>query len=128
MNEYITIFNFERLSKQELFDMSAKHLLQTRRRSTSNNTDACVYSGSGCGAAPFIRATMHSTADYYGSWHGLCSVRKAPTHECDFVQQLQDAHDGADDGDSFITTWKPRMIKLAQKFDLSTAVLDADKD
>lgn len=126
--DYYTIPNFTNMTKQELFDMSARHILTTRQ--ASRNADgACIYGGSGCGAAPFLREEVHADADKYTtSWGQLRYKEVVPEHECEFVSSLQRAHDQAACWtDSFVNRWKESMVRVAAAHKLSTDVIDHDK-
>lgn len=88
------IDGFENMTKQQLLDLSVAHLLGTRKPGVRENTSACVYSGSGCGAAPFIKEAFRGEADREGSWEGV-SAAFGSHHEMDFIMALQRAHDDA---------------------------------
>lgn len=135
----ITIDNLDNLSKQELFDMSAHHILSTRLKSFNISTRTCSYSGFGCGAAPFLKSDYRELADSFGSWDSLvgCSwdgsigISSARTstrnftisgHEHRFIRELQRCHDNAPE-ENFISEWTWKMRVLAEEYQLNSKVL-----
>lgn len=121
---YVTIPGFVKLSRQEIFDISAKHILSTKTKSVDGGT--CMYSGTGCAAAPFILPEHRADCDKQGdatSWSGLVSARLVPRHEAGLVQRLQSCHDSAPSGDAFMAGWRQRMLDLAKYAGLSDQVL-----
>ena len=123
MSRYITIDGFESLTKQQMFDMSAKHVLANGRRST--NDGGCVYSGIGCAAAPFIKLEYREDADRAeagSSWPFLCSADFVPGHNSGLVTAMQKCHDSAD-SNGFVEDFKKRMLEVAKWYNLSADVL-----
>lgn len=134
----------EVLTHQQVFDKSARHLMQQKRRSVMLRTDdiyeereICAYRGQNnlmCAIGPFIPDEKYTTAlegfgvwaffDDYGPERDLknCFVGLADEH-LDLLNELQDAHD-------FEENWTDAGInvdvlrKVATYFDLSPAVLD----
>ena len=145
MSKYITIDGFESLTKQQMFDISAKHILSTGRPSyvnDSNGVHGCVYRGSGCAAAPFIREEERKKADqpkaYYGTkypysgWNDLASNNLVPRHHQDLVTDFQICHDT--DASKVVTVehqaiwlsnWKAAMLRVAKRHDLDPSILDS---
>lgn len=130
MNKYITIDGFEKLTKQEMFDISAKHILSTRTKSTASGGFPCEYAGRGCAAAPFIKMDMRSYADtiqgFYANssaWLDLMGEKLVPMHEASFVAALQKCHDKAD-SNLFMEEFICSMRYLARRFDLNTYVFE----
>lgn len=134
---YLTIDGFEKLTQQEIFDMSVAHIASTRKKSVrlveaDGETGArCVYSGSGCGAAPFLRPECRKEADDIydsewasASWSGLRGARLVPEHQMALVAYLQRCHDTSSE-DRFVAEWKEKMQVAASEFSLSTEKLDA---
>lgn len=129
MSKYITIEGFEKLSKQQMFDMSVKHIAKTRKKSikgASPWTSTCSYSGIGCAAAPFIRPELRESAEW-SSWRALSRDGRVPLHHEDLVQALQHCHDGART-EHFVSEWKLHMKQLAVHENLSTEKLDCVPD
>lgn len=133
MSKFITIEGFEKLSKQELFDMAAKHVLKNGEPSLDSNGAVCLYGGIGCAAAPFIKQGEHNTADKgneHGetSWKSLFMADLVPEHFADFVMHLQGCHDSwtcADkDSTTFVQHFKTRMGILGQAEGLDISVLN----
>ena len=123
MTQYITIEGFESLTKQQMFDMSAKHVLANGRRST--NDGGCVYSGIGCAAAPFIKPEYREDADRVeagSSWPFLCSANLVPGHNSGLVTAIQKCHDSAGSA-CFVGDIKKRMLEVAEWYNLSADVL-----
>lgn len=129
---YITIDDFEQLTLQQLFDISAKHILSTGKKSfvkrqLGESGSSCTYSGSGCAAAPFIRPECREEADKNTdgtSWAMLRHSRLVPEKHTSLVSDLQSCHDNNSEGTSFITDWKLSMTNIARKWDLNTDVLN----
>ena len=122
---FLTIDGFEKLSKQQLFDMSVAHIGATRQKCT-DNSGACMYQGIGCAAAPFLQETLRRRADGLGSWNFLAERLAVPEHEVDFITNMQRCHDNADN-DEFMKSWSEAMRRLAQVNGVSTEKLDAIK-
>ena len=129
-NKYITIDGFESLTKQQMFDISAKHILGTGKCSL-NSAGTCSYAGSGCAAAPFIKPEYRDKADNYGtspagtSWHDLVEGGYAPAHEQKFVTDLQLSHDShaAQHAPQFLDNYRYDMKFLGKEHGLDISVL-----
>ena len=138
MSRFITIEGFEKLSKQELFDMSVAHIAKTRQKSMKTvvisggvgSYKCCSYAGSGCAAACFIKPEYRemagglSNGDTAG-WYTVLEAGRAPAHEESLISGMQGAHDDARDGYAFLSEWKENMRWVAEQHSLSTALLDA---
>ena len=135
MSKYITIDGFESLTKQQMFDISAKHILAAGKCSV-NDQGTCSYAGSGCAAAPFIREDQREIADgldtsgWGAGWQWLSNNGHVPKREDDFVVRLQLCHDdnaatvSNKEDFNFMELWEDSMRILAAEHGLSTAVLD----
>ena len=120
---------FEKLSKQELFDMAAAHVLKNGKASMWGGS--CSYKGIGCAAAPFL--TPERREGNPGSWLTLSRREEVPQHEATFIQDLQLCHDapaaeqrdagGRYDDKWFIEQYKMKMKLLAKANNLSPAIL-----
>jgi len=137
----VTIPALHTLSKQELFDMSARHILSTGKPSLEKlSVDSalyrCVYSGSGCAAAPFIREEERMWVNPIGAWAALVQRGKVDANVSyganEFISQLQKCHDrnafGKEQGGasaSFLINWEQDMRLLGLEHGLSLEVLDA---
>ena len=129
----------EILTHQQVFDKSARHLMQQKQRSVMlyEDREICTYRGQNnlmCALGPFIPDEKYTTAldgydvsaffDDYGSKRHLkdCFVGLADEH-LDLLTELQHAHD-------FEENWTDDGINVdalrtvATRFDLSPAVLD----
>lgn len=134
MTNYITIDGFEKLTKQQAFDMAANHLLTTGVKSIQHidtvsvyANDMCSYAGSGCAASVFIKPDKRALADNTGDWQSLEDKNRVP-HAIglnDFIYDLQAAHDDQSAGAGFMDSWEREMRSIADAAGLSTAVLDA---
>lgn len=114
-----------KMTKQEIFDMSARHILSTGKKSYDIVSKGCVYSGSGCAASPFIRQQYLDEADEIGLWELLVNSNKVSKHHIDFIGQLQETHDEIREPDCrFMSAWKENMKLLATRHHLSDAVLN----
>ncbi len=129
---FITIEGFETKSKQELFDMAAKHII-ANGPSFNTSLQSCRYGGSGCAAAVFICDHLRSFADGIGSWRSLLAQNVIPENNFELVRSLQDTHDGAvlaakEDGvinvSNFFTRWQFDMRTIAKFHGVSSAVVD----
>lgn len=120
------IEGFENLSKQELFNMSARHILSTGQQSTAGT--ACIYGGTGCAAAPFLLPECRAGLDKYElNWTGLRDKGLVPDHEYHFVTQLQNCHDSFAWRTAeipFMDHWRKRMKAVATEHQLSSEVLN----
>lgn len=134
--ELITIDGLDAMSKQELFDMSARHILKTRTKSTgtfpNSGNGGCIYSGSGCGASVFLKPEFHQSADGVGSWMALEHMSsdyflKISHHECRFISELQSCHDRASNDTSlFMEEWERSMINMAHRYNLNLDVFKGE--
>jgi hypothetical protein len=118
---YLTIPEFTSLSRQQIFDMAVKHIGSTGKK--SNDGNGCLYTSSGCNAAPLLTEEGRQIADGMGSWPGVVEQQGAPPHEQDFIDRLQKAHDYAT-VEGFKNSYKSKMKVLARTFHLDTAELD----
>ena len=130
MSKFITIDDFENLTKQQMFDMAAKHILTTKKKSVSEH-GACLYSGSGCAASVFIKPEFRKTADDLDSldgtgWSHLVCENLVPDHLPKFVVDLQVAHDCSDSGPNFLTDYVQRMCVVAARYKLDSSILDKE--
>lgn len=120
-----TIKGFEKLTKQQMFDMTAAHILSTGIK--SENANGCQYAGSGCAASVFIKPELREACDAVGYWGDLVSLNRAkmmmtaPAHEKNFVSQLQTAHDTASP-ENFLADWKAKMLTLACTHELDASI------
>lgn len=90
-----TIPEFTSLTKQQLFDRALEHITETGCASFDDVAGQCLYSGSGCNAAPFLKPEYREMADDFSGWHNLLLNNKVPDHYAGFIGALQDAHDNA---------------------------------
>lgn len=116
------IDGFENLTKQQLFDMAAAHVLKNGRPSMIGGQ--CSYRGIGCAAAPFLTDSARKVL--LGSWTGLVGDRRVPEHEKGFIQKLQDCHDAYAGAEQFITLYKRSMSSLAEELNLDPSILEKD--
>lgn len=119
------IDGFNSLTKQQIFDISAKHVLGNGKPGI-NLSGSCVYGGIGCAAAPFI--AKEDREDASGTWYTVAKLA-GEYHEQDFIRELQSNHDGAytftyNNPADFIEDFKKRMRLTAAQFRLSEEVLD----
>lgn len=130
---YATIDGFEKLSRQELFDMSLAHVRKNGKPSLAplyegSHSSVCVYSGIGCAAAPFLKPERREACDGLGSWDALVepevcgqttysetSLAVAPPHEQALIRQIQQCHDNTPRGSTFLPSFNQRMRELAQR-------------
>ena len=123
---YITIEGFEQLTAQQMFDMSLAHLRRTGVK--SKNEFSCMYGGTGCAAAPFLRPDKRDFADQQSdmegvSWVELVDRGFVPNTHFVLIAALQRAHDRAPRFDDELGLAFPQLIELrfkdiAKRFDL----------
>ena len=121
--DFLTIPGFEKLTKQELFDLSARHILRTRQKSMTTGS-ICTYQGSGCAASPFLREECRAEADdAVGNpmWGNLAEEGLVPDHELKFVSELQKCHDESSSL-NFMPEWRNKMRRLADDYGLDEGV------
>lgn len=119
---------FARMTKQELFNTSAKHVLKNGRPSI-NSKRQCRYAGIGCAAAPFLKPSMRAALDTQNVvWTALVGNGKVSPHHRLLVQELQGCHDNPaltpDPKVPFIKRYKEGMRRLAAAHKLDASVLD----
>ena len=119
----ITIDGFEQLTQQQIFDMAVEHIGNTKQKSICGK--GCVYSGSGCNAAPLLKPEYHRTADATGSWQDLVESKLVPKTNFLFIDELQSAHDDSYNDESFMRTWYYKMFNLAEIYKLDTTKINA---
>lgn len=110
---------FDNLTRQQMFDMSLAHIRTTRTQSVEGHT--CVYTGSGCAAAPFIEPESRAAMDYHAArtaWRDLVCEHDVSSHEADFVAALQHCHDNVT-VDEFMYSYERRMEWLARNCGLT---------
>lgn len=126
---YVTIEGFEKLSQQQIFDISVGHILNTRKKSLEISRHRCVYSGSGCAAAPFIRPDMREFCDNQAGagsgWWELMGSGLVPSGNERLISDLQSAHDGAYEK-QFMPNFKKVARRIAERYKLSTRLIDED--
>lgn len=130
--EFSTIEGFESLTKQQIADMAVKHIGSTGVKSVKPSTDPtmgdqCVYSGSGCNAAVFLKAERREAMDALAGgsgWQYLVYGKHAPEHELQFMIDLQEAHDTCSEGGHFKEDYDASMRNLAEQYELNTTELD----
>ncbi|QDJ96194.1 hypothetical protein Xoosp13_7 [Xanthomonas phage Xoo-sp13] len=102
--------------------MAVTHIGSTGVKSV-NTFGKCLYSGSGCNAAPLLREDVRELADIYGSWPQLAVNKYVPKNNAAFIEQLQSAHDDSDPI-TFKSDYDSRMLKLAKTYGLDSTILD----
>lgn len=122
---FITIPGFKKMSKQRIFNMAVS-LISTTRKQSYRQAHGCLYSGSGCNAAPLIEKDKRAKADRVGGWRDLVATGMVPGNNAQFIEELQAAHDscGHNEPNAFMGYWKENMAALAKRWNLSTSTLD----
>lgn len=117
---YSTIEGFEDLTPQQVFDISAKHLL-TQSEKSMDFAGACLYDngmGEKCAAGVFLTGDV---SDYEGmGWYDLVNSGVAPPNNIDIISSLQEVHDTVD-----VPDWPQFLMAVADKYELSKEVLIA---
>jgi hypothetical protein len=119
--KHLTVEGFEQLTPQQMYDMSASHILSTGVKSEVNGR--CQYAGTGCALAPFIKPEYREQADSLGPIDMVVQQAFAPEVNLPLLQDLAYAHDRTHPGETFMAEWKMFMRKLARKHSLSDEVL-----
>lgn len=120
---------FEQLTPQEVFDISASHLLKQGKRSVKPGTNQCMYRGPDgmkCAAGVFLTDNFAINGHAEGcSWHALTiSANGVPKTNEGLITQLQLVHDGAAEwiGETgIVEKWEiviPALKRLAADFNL----------
>lgn len=128
MSSYVlgVIPGFRTLSKQQMFDMAARHIGNTGvKSSASTSPSVCIYGGTGCNASVFIVPEDRERADRgISSWRSLVDLGLVPGHECEFIRDLQGAHDRTSvDPAKFKSSYLENMQQVAELNDLNTDIL-----
>jgi len=111
--KYATIPGFENMTAQQVFDMSASHLLKQMGRSQSDS-EACLYRGPNglkCAAGVFLTDEGAEAADNSceNTWGGVVARRIAPPENESLIESLQNIHDYRR-----IDTWREQLKLLAE--------------
>jgi hypothetical protein len=117
------------LTRQEIFDKVAMHLLTQRERSRANgDTGSCMYRGSGgrrCAAGVLIPDAVYGPRMEHNSFRSLASDQTGFLDACGieradvpFVQALQNVHDETEPSD-----WAHALKGAAAVWGLSHNVL-----
>ncbi len=132
MSNYITIPNFEQLTRQQMFDMAAKHIMSTGVPSVVQRADSqwtCCYRGTGCNAAPFLQRDLLAEKHEI-NWYAMTVHKFAPEYEVFFVRGLQAVHDSAADlailgktDPNFMAKYIKGMLHFANHHGLNAGVL-----
>jgi hypothetical protein len=105
------IEGFEQLTRDEIIDISVRHVLRNGRPSVISGCSfpkaICTYAGVGCAAAPFL--TPQARVDYHDSWGRLVGDKTVPAHEYNTIWTLQLCHDASADSDDFIAAFKSKV-------------------
>lgn len=115
------------LTKQEIFDKCAKHLLTQMAKSAKEGSKICLYRGPHgrkCAAGIFIPDELYDRGMEGGSCMSL-PVSTATGFSSDqsvFLRELQYIHDDFDPED-----WYIELQSFAREHNLSTAVIDEMK-
>jgi hypothetical protein len=126
-------------TRQQAFDMAAKHLISTGKPSVDEGRfQGCIYSGSGCAMRPFLGNDLKRLKEL-DNQGGLDSVNKdlLPKYvvsDFEFYTAIQLCHDTPvicfknDDDDAnalnqqWRVEWRQEMFKVANKYGLNTHV------
>lgn len=119
MPNYMTIPGFEDMTEQQVFDISAAHLLRQMVRSANG---VCLYrSGKlACAAGVFLTDEGAKAADNLEDpdWYAVVEAGWAPPTNERLVLQLQGVHDYDDPSE-----WHEALRLLAKEHNLNDAVL-----
>jgi hypothetical protein len=126
---YLTIPSFKSMSAQEVFDMSAGHLLKQGKQ-CQDDTETCLYrgeNGMACAAGVFLTDEGAKAADNpkemlghscpTAGWEHLVFLEAVPCKHVELIRALQGIHDYI-----LPSGWKTRLSELADRENLSDAV------
>jgi hypothetical protein len=108
------------MTKQQLFDKVATHLL-TQNRKATDGKEACLYRGPG-GTMCAVGCLM-TNAQYEEFGLGHLRALGVEDENQGLVKRLQTIHDF-----SYVDRWRDELRELAVDFRLSTAVLDTVRE
>lgn len=121
-------------TRQEAFNLAAKHLLTTRAPSFSGAYFSFVYSGTGCALRPFIPEGADPK-----HWDNMGAIGAFPRQEIPnfisndlkFYERLQVAHDSSaigakGDPAKWLVFWKDKMRAVAEAYELDASILDEE--
>ena len=130
--KYATIPGFEQLTAQQVFDMSASHLLKQMEQSRDPRirqnapNGLCLYrndAGLKCAAGVFLTEERAKECDLYDNcgtgsgWKVLVEVGLVPKPNCDLIDRLQKLHDN-----NWPSDWREKLITLAAECGLNDSV------
>lgn len=113
----------EKETKQELFDISYKHVMEQGKPSVDRSLGCWYrYHGLSCGAAPFIKEYDEGMEGY--SWEEVAwaypeNLDARAVEFSGFVESLQSAHDEASTRQDFMDAYRLGMRNIAQKHGLT---------
>lgn len=122
MDQYATIDGFEKLSAQEVFNISAKHLLKQGKKSESARDGNCKYRGPEgrmCAAGPFLK-DEHTYACENKTWGTLVAIRRVPPNNDRLICKLQHVHDHYCPED-----WLVKLMELAIEHGLNIPEMES---
>lgn len=118
-------------TKQQTFDIVAKHLLTQGRRATNLDGHICMYrapNGDKCAAGCLIPDEQYVLSlegqTVYG--HTMYDLLRDLGHDITLVKVLQRVHDCGDHGpvEEIVPSWPRLLRELAGRLGLSSAVVD----
>ena len=131
--KYATIPGFEQLTAQQVFDMSASHLLKQMEQSLlpgwleNSPNGRCLYRGDHglkCAAGVFLTDGGAKKCDEYdddegsgSGWVALTIAGLVPNTNVDLILRLQLIHDNY-----WPSEWRGKLIALAADFGLDDSV------
>lgn len=125
---YHTIPGFEEMTAQQIYDMSASHLLKQNEKSVtrSDGGETCQYRSGKlmCAAGVFLtdkganRADNMYDSETGAAWDEVVRARIAPDTHKELVRHLQEVHDYYD-----LRQWPKKLIDLAKYYDLNDDVV-----
>ena len=111
----ITLENLAQVTKQQIFDQVATHLL-TQKVKSATATGSCKYRHNGlmCAAGCLISNDEYKATLEGASWVRLAYAGQVPEQHKDFVQSLQRIHDTY-----LVSDWFSRLKYLAISHNLN---------
>lgn len=114
---YATIDGFESLTAQQVFDISAKHLLKqnAKSRKVGSTSGVCLYRGPDnrqCAAGPFLKDECASDCEQK-AWGWLVSDGHVPTTNQRLINTLQNVHDAYP-----VEAWETQLRQVAAGYNL----------
>lgn len=115
----ITLSTLKEATPQQVFDQSAKHLLEQGAQSNKrpDGFQGCAYRGTDglmCAAGCFISEEEYDPNNMEGKdWLIMAKANEVPQDHMYLIRDLQIVHDGRD-----VLSWKEELAAVAKRYKL----------